>query len=595
MAAWSRADIIALAAVIAIVSAFVEVALLGVAHFGLGRWTHLNPQIVWLAPLTLLVVAVVFAALILAVRPRTRDAIRAVAFATAWIGGTGVLFTHQQLHRIAAIVVAAGVAVQFSAVVVRHPDLLLRWTRRMAVPLSIGVVLAFAVLNGRWWLMERQALVALPPATDGPNVLLVIWDAVRASRLSVYGHDRRTTPTLERMATEGVVFERAFSTAPWTTPAHASLFTGLYPPQLSVDWWTPLDDEPVVLAEMFAGQGYRTAGITANRFATSRESGLSRGFSHYDDYHVFSWGDVVNATAIGRTVAMPDNRRHALGIDKPLGHKDAYQVDREFLDWLDRDDDRPFFAFLNYFDAHGPYQPPAPFDTLWGPTLPDRDPWMATGRQYSERELQAEIDAYDGAITFLDHRLGLLLDQLDRRGILDNTIVIVSSDHGEEFGEHGVYTHGHSMYDGVLHVPLLIRWPAGVPAGRRAPAFVSIRDVPATLHDLLEFKSAAMPGASMASRWSDVGVRTPDTDTLVASVDRASGNPLHYPVSQHEIRVLYADPWKLIANGQTSVELYDVREDPGEVIDLADALPELSVILESALHRRLESWHGSPR
>lgn len=593
-AAWSGADLLGLAVVVAGLLSFVELSLVGTAAFILDRWTHLNPQFVWLAPAIYTTVSVILTCLVLLVTRQLRrhHVVRIVAFLAAWIGTTGILFTYHRLHRTAATLVAAGIAVQFAALVAHYPAVSRRWVRRLVGPIVAIPVLAFIVLNGRWALMERRALAALGEPPDGPNVILVIWDTVRASSLSVYGYERETTPTLERLAAEGATFDRAFSTAPWTTPSHASMFTGLYPPQLSTDWRTPLDHEPTVIAEVLAANGYRTAGITGNVFATSRESGLSRGFSHYDDYGLISAGDIAQATALGRRFVTREKWRARLGFRRALGSKDAVRINDQFLHWLDRDPDRPFFAFLNYFDAHSPYNPPAPFDTLWSLPVPDRTIWIEAGHEFTPAELQVHRDAYEASIAYLDYRLGVLLDELRRRGILDNTIVIVTSDHGEEFGEHGVYFHGNTMYDAGLHVPLLVRWPAGVPAGSRTSAFVSNRDIPSTILDLLGIADPVMPGASLSRYWSPMADAPAEPDSIIAAVTQVTGNPPQYPVSRNPIRVLMADPWKFIASGEESVELYNLREDPEEVHNRVADLPELRALLESALARRLQAWRG---
>jgi len=564
-------DLLIMVAALALVTSVVELALLAVARYGLGNFMHLNPQFVWLTPVTYTILFVMVAGMVMLVAgrfPKT-TVVRAVLLLCMWMGGAGVLFLHQRLHRGAALLVAAGVAMQASWLVVRYAPFFVRWSRRTLIPLAAMVPVLFLGVNGRWVMQERRALAELPEAAAGsPNVLLIIWDTVRAASLSLYGYDRRTTPTLERLARDGVAFERAYSTAPWTAPSHASLFTGHWTPELSADWAARLDDEHPVLAEVMASFGYRTAGFTANTFATARESGLSRGFSHYDDYHVWSPGDMLRSTSLLRAVVNRQNWRHALRLDQPLGRKHAPQVEHEFLRWLDRDRNRPFFAFLNFFDAHGPYLPPAPFDTLFGPKLEGRDPTLLTGRQYTPREVQAEIDAYDGAIAWVDFRLGMLLDELERRGVLRNTLVIITSDHGEEFGEHGLFTHGASLYERALHVPLLMHYPARLPRGERVSRWVSLRDVPASILAVLG-RPALLPGESLFGQ-ADAIANT-RVDTLLATVSFASGNPPAYPVSRGDVRALYADPWKLIVNGDGELEMYELRMDPHESTDLSES------------------------
>jgi len=580
-----------------IATGLLEVSLLGVARYGLGRFTHLNPQVVWMAPLSYALLFAAFAALIVLAGRRASPIVRlrALALICVFCATAGNLFLVRRLHEVAALTLALGMSVQAYRLSERHASSWLRVARRTVLPMAGAIVLLFLGLNGSRVWHERRALAALPPAVEGrPNVLLLIWDTVRAASLSLYGYERGTTPVLERLAARATVFDHAFSTAPWTTPSHASMFTGLDVADLSADWTSALDAEPPTLAEVLSRHGYRTGGFTANTYSTGRESGLHRGFSHYADFLMFSPGELLRSTALLRSVVSRERWWNALGIGHPLGHKSAAVVEREFFEWLSRDTVRPFFAFLNVWDAHAPYLPPAPFDTLFGPRLPGRNPQMPAGRSFSPRELQSEIDAYDGAIAELDARLSNLLAELERRGELDNTVVILTSDHGEEFGEHGLFTHGHSLYHRALHVPLLILDPRSA-AGHRVNRFVSLRDLPATVLDLVGITggeglagTSLLQAAGMASNGAGVPMRYLAPDTLLAAVSYSPGNPAHYPVSLGNLRSLITDPLKLIVNASGRVELYDLRADADEARNLADvpAYAETRAALARELVRR---------
>ena len=182
----------------------------------------------------------------------------------------------------------AGLAVQIRPA--GRPPAVSRSSASCAVraPLLVGAVLAIMLLTfgGRAW-SEYRASAALPPApADARNVLLIVWDTVRAGNLSLHGYGRRTSPNLERLAGRGVRFDQAFATAPWTLPSHSSLFTGRWPHELTADWRSPLDETYPTLAEYLAAHGYDTAGFVANLDYCSRETGLSRGFAHYEDYPI---------------------------------------------------------------------------------------------------------------------------------------------------------------------------------------------------------------------------------------------------------------------------------------------------------------------
>ncbi len=566
------ADVLVVATCIAIATGLVEAGLLAISTHVLGHFTRVSPYTSWQAPIAY---SGLFLVLAVALLPGLRlgqaaRTLQGTVFLCSWLGGTGVLFLHPRIHPLAATLLAAGVAVQVARFAGRHQALIVRLARWTLLPgiLTIPVLFLASTVPARR--AERRALDGLPPAAaDSPNVLLIIWDTVRAASLSLYGHDRETTPNLKALAQQGVTFDNAFSTAPWTTPSHASLFTGLYPFQTSVDWVNPLDGSPRTLAEALSAAGYRTAGITANTFATSRESGLARGFSSYRDFTFLTPGDLVASMSLVRSfLTRYENWRGRLGVGHMPGAKSGVVVEREFLAWLDRGEERPFFAFLNFFDAHAPYLPPEPYDTLFGPRLPGRDPHLYTGRKYTPRERQAELDAYEGAIRWLDDRLGHLLGELRKRGLLENTVLVLTADHGEEFGEHALYTHGHSLYDAVLHVPLVIVAPERVPAGNRIDDFVTLKDVPATILQVIGLQGG-LPGNSLTRYWRD---DTPPAapDTVVSTVDQVTGNPPWYPVSQSDMAAVFADPLKLVRGANGSVQLFDLRTDRGETHDLAD-------------------------
>jgi hypothetical protein len=595
--ALSNTALISIALFLAALVGFAETALLAFARYGLGRFTHLNPDFAYLAPLwymTAVAIAVVPLLLLTRTRPLPLRLSLAV-FPIVLLGGLGVLFLYVRLSRWAALILAAGVALQATRMALARTQLLAR-IARVGLPALCALIVAIAaVLHVPYFFSERRALAGLVADDEKPNVLFIIWDTVRAASLSLYGYDRPTTPTLERLAGESVVFDRAYAIAPWTLPSHASLFTGREFHELSTDWLTPLDDEPVTLAELFARNGYATGGFVANFFYCSRESGLDRGFHRYDVYPTPSLAQFALGSSVARAFFNNWPLRRAFGFTQKPGRKEASDVNAEFHQWLDRIDGKPFFAFLNYFDAHAPYLPPPPWDTMFGPLLPDRDPSMREGRAFTPRELQAEIDAYDGGIRSVDDHLALLLADLERRGILDNTIVVVTSDHGEEFGEHGMFTHGNTLYERSLHVPLLIHYPARLPA-TRVREWVSIHDVAATVAGITGLEGG-LGGETLARFWSPVhaassstvGDSTPLTaqpDTVLAQVSYARGHPAEYPVSKGDMQTLLIAPWQYIRQGDGEEQLFDLTDSLSARVDLRGR-PESAPLLER-LRRQLD-------
>ena len=579
--------LILLAAWFALLTALGELAVRAVEAFALGRYLYLARQILWMTPLADLVVfgavALVLGLFSLAWRPAA--GIRVAATMMGGVAAMSALSLQPWMAWWAMLPLAGGIAFQVGRIAGEHEAAAMRLVRR-----SLPVVAGVTVLLGGGEalgsaLVERRALAALPPpATGTPNVLVIVWDAVRSDALSLYGYGRPTTPRLSAFASGGVAFERAFSTASYTSPTHASLFTGQWPHRLTTTWQIPLDGTTPTLAETLARRGYRTAGFSANHLLVTWETGLLRGFSHGEDY-VASIGEVARSSGLLKWILHFDALRVLARTPDVPGRRPARDIRTSFVSWLDGgEQSRPFFAFLNMYDAHDPYLPPAPFDTLFG--------WPAGAGPETRRRVRAQSIAdkmtlsaaehvqqralYDGAIASMDHELGLLLDTLRRRGVLQNTLVVMLSDHGEAFGEHGPFTHGNNAYVEEIHVPLVMVLDGRLPAGARVPGVVSVRDVPATIGEILGVAGPSwpLPGRSLARFWRDRDtLAAPRFDTVLAEVDRLprGGNPSD-AVVRGNVRSIIAWPYHLIATGP-ALELFDLASDPGQRRNLSD-LPE---------------------
>jgi arylsulfatase A-like enzyme len=251
------------------------------------------------------------------------------------------------------------------------------------------------------------------------------------------------------------------------------------------------------------------------------------------------------------------------------------KVNQHFLSWLDGQGKRPWFAFLNYFDAHGPYLPPVPFDTMYlgKPDPPVDRYWETVQRAYGPPPLPVQflaenLDAYDGGITYLDGEIDRLLRALASRGQLQNTIVVITSDHGELFGEHALVAHGNNLYLPVLHVPLILIAPGRVPPGARLPSLASLRDLPATLLQLSGVPNPGLPGHSLVPMWTQGGEAV--TDTLLAALDYHRLMPKWppAPILRGDMRTVVLDSLQYIRNGDGVEELYHLGRDPWEVHDL---------------------------
>ena len=347
-----------------------------------------------------------------------------------------------------------------------------------------------------FWILGLLACAGAPssepretPEVSAPNVLILMWDTVRADRMSLYGHDRATTPALDAFAKDALVFEQAISPGMWTVPAHGALFTGLPVASHGANArWIWLDDRFVTAAEHFAERGWGTWAWSSNPYL-SEASNLLQGF----ETQASSWlpphdGPAGEATE-GKLMAR-DRSSEISPAWTPSGHGrgwpehlTAYKdggpaITAAFEAWLDeRPDDQPFFAYINFLEAHHPRVPSqASREALLEPEVLElglqtdaslfRTMSAMEGKaSFSEAELAAVRGVYDASLLDLDRSTDAVLSMLRERGALDNTIVVVVSDHGEHLGEGGMFDHRWSVEQPLLHVPLVIRAP-GLEPGR---------------------------------------------------------------------------------------------------------------------------------
>jgi arylsulfatase A-like enzyme len=485
------------------------------------------------------------------------------------------------LSILATLVLACGIAVQTGRLAARHVEHFNRLTG-WTTAVILSTVVLIAVARAGWQQhAERQALAALPPLppahADPPNVLFIVLDTVRAESLSLYDPARDTTPQLDRFARTGVTFDAAVTTSSWTLPSHASMFTGRYPHEMNADWFVPLDDDVDTLAEFYRDRGYVTAGFVANRSYCSYESGLTQGFGHYEDYQP-GFCEMLRCMTLTRLIADSLFVRRRLRYFDKLGRKDAAAVNDGFLSWLSRHrssrrGDRPFFAFLNFYDAHNPY---LPRDCHCGPDTTDELSLMMQWTKLNLNQLEASDvqlarEAYEASIRSMDRRIGELLSGLQRGGWLDNTVVVITSDHGEHFGERGVFLHGTSLYPPLLHVPLVISAPGRVPADVRIAEPVTQRDLAATMTQLTGFSGESrFPGRTLARCWDEdhPSARSPLL-SMVLPNSRQRAEHADYPVAAGQMWSLILDGKQYIRRGDGVEELYRFPADASASDDLA--------------------------
>jgi arylsulfatase A-like enzyme len=598
----------------------------------LNKFYWMSRHFVWLIPLTNLLIFIVLGQILAVLSlfwPRRASwlATRLLCVVTLLAPFWAVF---PRLYGPAGLLLMVGLAAQLVPALERHAG---AFRRCLVLSFPIAAVvtplLAASVWGGSWLKARSEAARRLPPP-GSPNVLLVVLDTVAAEHLSLHGYNRPTSPTLESLARRGVRFERAQATSSWTLPSHAGFFTGKWPHELSAGWLTPLDSTHGTLAEYLGSHGYATAGFVANLFYCGADSGLGRGFTVYRDFifpelSMFKPAALVDRPVEGlRAIHQFLRERASLvfladllwkfdaGIRKP-----AAIVNHELLDWLKArpQPERPFFAFVNFCDTHYPYMLSAGGIHRFGvkPRTNRESELIENWRTVDKSKLSAQElafvrDSYDDCIAALDEQLGRLLDELERRGILETTWLLVTSDHGESFGEQpGVFIHGTSLYQPQLHVPLVIVPPTAgpQPALKVVPEIVSLRDLPATIVDLLNLQSGApFPGASLTPLWASVqsalGVGSPDSTASPALSEVVPTDPF----DPDPAKVLQnRRAWASLAEGDfvylrvrqaelDHEELFDLREDARQSRNVA-ADPNRQPIIER-MRRALDQLTGGP-
>jgi arylsulfatase A-like enzyme len=463
---------------------------------------------------------------------------------------------------------------------------------RLAVAGLLGIAVLCVAVTSVKVLGERRAMAALQPVPGAtPNVLLLVMDTQRADHLSAYGYDRPTTPRLDGIAAEGALYEQAYAASSWTLPSHATLFTAALPweHRSGVIRRPYLDAALPTVAEVLRDRGFATGGFVANPYWCGRQTGLHRGFIRYEDFY-HSLEDAVSRTTLGRRLwysVLPKLRR----ADVP-GRKSAEDVNAHFLSWQKGLDGKPFFAFLNYFDVHSPLIPQAPFAGRFsGDSTVARereiDIGALTGDMPTEtaERIRSRMDRYDESLAYLDHSIGALADSLRARGVLDNTLLIITSDHGESFGEHGMVFHGHSMYRDQIAVPLIVRYPSGIPARLRVTSPVGAEQVPITIMDVVGLPRTRLAGSGRPLPLSDSG----RADAVVTGgTARRSLVPANWPTSRGWVTSIVTPSLHFILNEDGRSHLFRI-DDLREETDLSSK-PEYADSVATFVRRFGASW-----
>ncbi|MEX1024339.1 MAG: sulfatase [Planctomycetota bacterium] len=474
-------------------------------------------------------------------------------------------------------------------------DWIVRWWSRPApvpkgivVGVSAALVLSVAIVAPVFTLSSlsgpiRYKTLANPSMPAGPNVVLVTIDTLRAMSLGTYGYQRPTSPFLDRLAREGTVMLDATAPAAWTKPTTGTILTGLYPSRHgALEHGSPLrtPEGMKTLAETFRDAGYVTAGFVTNPNIKAVFD-FDRGFEEYFDSPV---EDTVTLASIRNSIFgkwLMNLSRHQFNWKY---ENDVMKMNEHIFTWLEKNRSARFFLYLHYIDPHAPYSPPNEYYEMFR-----RD---AGARLFNARKELVGLDLYDGEIRYTDDGMKALVAKFRELGLWENTVFVLTSDHGEEWFEHGVLGHGFSLYQPVVGVPLIFHGP-GVPSGARIETPVGIVDMPATVLDLAEVGQTELgDGTSFRPLFRGEGAGR--------SLHLENEFGMEHNESQSFIfNGLREGPYKLIltkANKyfppsdprykDNATALYDVISDPGERVNLI-AQPEHAERVERMLDQVL--------
>jgi arylsulfatase A-like enzyme len=452
--------------------------------------------------------------------------------------------------------------------------------RKKGVDKVVGNIVFFIVVFILLSLViDLAILIHIPTSTsttalESPNVIVITLDTVRADHMSLYGYDRSTTPNLDTFSENAIVFENAISPSSWTIPSHASIFTGKYPSNHNATHVTRfLRQSETTLAEILSSAGYNTAGFVGGGHSKAKY-GFGQGFLTYRDrmdffgyVNTYSKYDLRQAVIDFFRTFYIDIDRIVLNVDRDRA---SPEINQDVFNWLEINRNNPFFIFINYFDAHTPYNLGNEFRHLFtDQTTPYEEAWreipVNRGGPVSFESVNYVMDLYDTEIRFQDHHLGNLFNKLEELDLIDNTVILITSDHGEEFYEHGFFQHSQTLYEEVIHVPLIVHYPEFEP--NRIEQRVGITNIFPTV---LEMVNITLPEdidsvSLLPLLKNETGY---DRDYVFAEL---FGNPMNIyePPEQYAI---YSGDWKLIELSsqfpRIPTSLFNLEDDPHEINNL---------------------------
>ena len=459
-----------------------------------------------------------------------------------------------------------------------------RWCLAVFFIIAVAVFLSIFLYQKQFSGTTTKTEGMISPESR-PNIIMILVDALRANRLGCYGHDRNTSPTVDNIASDGIIFEHVISQAPWTQPAVASLFSSRYPSVhkvINISLVEKMEKGKVpkmavfnkaftTFVESLDAVGYDTAGFTANPFM-SESYGFERGFDHYADMSA-----------------------------REGKEQRGNQLNDEVVEWLKkRDSQNPFFIYIHYMDVHGPYYARDEYI----------EPFMRQVRQIENKQRLSKGEVsrlgyllkrsaapivekhgdltgyrefwsafYDAGVREQDHHIANLKKRIEDIGLWNDAYVIFTSDHGEELFEKGFCDHGNSLYDTELHVPLILRWDGVLAKGKRIDRTVSLVDFMPTVIEQLKLDD--VEGLQGTSFMDDIITNSSQPEVMVFS-EAVKYRPNIYSV--------HLDDWKLIMNfHRKTIELYNISKDPSEMVELSKQYPDKKKELVAIIQSQIET------
>jgi len=448
------------------------------------------------------------------------------------------------------------------------------------------IILLFTVFLG-WVLMKVEweiiTLVLVTPIAilnlgiivdskinvpKGPNVIIIVIDALRKDHLGIYGYRRQTTPNIDRFAQDAIVFQSAISNSSWTSPSVASFFSSLYPSThgcVTLSYTSDgdvvvtdfLDSRIMTLAEMLKEEGYKTAAVVAHNAWVPKRLQFDQGFD------VFKRCDQLEKQYKGRGVS---------------------EVNNTALPWIVKNKNRPFFVYLHYTNAHHPYPSPPPFNSFFKSSKIGQTDYKEIERKPPQvRDKAFWIDKYDNAIRYVDYSIGQLLKNLEEHGLLNNTIVVITADHGEAFGEHGSFEHASTLYNEQICIPLIIKFPREIKLPDIGNSQIQLIDVTALILSILNCR---IP-------YSIDGWNLQQLSKEEALARRAVFSEFvsHYSTASLGIAkiAMLKDSFKSIydVNKQELTEFYDLEKDKAEEKNIISIYP----VKAKEFEEEIKSWY----